>query len=72
VKKYVLFAMRALGDDIDLMVDANGAWNAHQVIRFARKIEKYNPYWFEEPVRADNLKGYTEVVRAIDIPVVGG
>ncbi|MHA2395003.1 MAG: mandelate racemase/muconate lactonizing enzyme family protein [Promethearchaeota archaeon] len=61
-----------IGDEIELMVDANGAWNAHQAIRFAKKIERYNPYWFEEPVRADNLKGYAEVVRAIDFPVAGG
>jgi L-alanine-DL-glutamate epimerase-like enolase superfamily enzyme len=62
----------AIGDEIELMVDANGAWNAHQAIRFAKKIERYDPYWFEEPVRADNLKGYAEVVRSIDIPVAGG
>jgi D-arabinonate dehydratase len=62
----------AIGDEIALLVDANGAWKAHQAIRFANKIERYNPYWLEEPVRADDLKGYAEVVRAIDIPVAGG
>lgn len=62
----------AIGDEIGLMVDANGAWNAHQAIRFAKKVERYDPFWFEEPVRADDVKGYAEVVRAVDIPVAGG
>ena len=29
----------AIGDDVDLMVDANNAWNAYEAKRFAKLIE---------------------------------
>jgi len=62
----------AMGDAIALMVDANNAYNAYQAIKFARAVEKYNPYWFEEPVRPDDIEGSAEVARVIDTPVASG
>ncbi|MFQ6095298.1 MAG: mandelate racemase/muconate lactonizing enzyme family protein [Candidatus Bathyarchaeia archaeon] len=62
----------AIGDDIALMVDANNAYNAYQAIKFARAVEKYEPYWFEEPVRPDDIEGSAEVKRTTDIPIASG
>lgn len=62
----------ALGPDIDLLVDANNKWNAYEAIRFGRAIEKYNPFWFEEPVEPDDFAGCAEVRQALDIPIVAG
>ncbi len=62
----------ALGPDIDLLVDANNKWTAYEAIRFGRAIEKYHPYWFEEPVEPDDFVGCAEVKQALDIPVVAG
>ncbi len=62
----------ALGPDIDIMIDANGKWRAYEAIRFGRMVERYNPYWFEEPVEPDDFAGSAEVRRALDIPVVAG
>ncbi len=62
----------AIGYEVDLMLDANGIYTPYQAIRFAKKVERYEPYWFEEPVRADNVKGYIKVVKATDIPISGG
>ncbi|MBW1998109.1 MAG: mandelate racemase/muconate lactonizing enzyme family protein [Deltaproteobacteria bacterium] len=61
-----------IGPDIELMVDANNAWDANTAIRFGRMIEPYRPYWFEEPVRADDLRGGAMVASALDIPVASG
>ena len=63
---------QALGPDIDLLIDANGKWNAYQAIRFGRAVERYEPYWFEEPVEPDDYKGSAEVRQALDMPVVAG
>jgi D-galactarolactone cycloisomerase len=63
---------RALGEDIDLMVDANHAYNAKDAILLGRRIETYNLKWFEEPVPPEDLNGYKEVKAKIDIPVAGG
>jgi len=62
----------ALGSEIDLLLDANNKWNAYDAIRFGRRIEKYDPYWFEEPVEPDDFAGCAEVKQALDVPVVAG
>ena len=62
----------ALGPDITVMVDANNAWDANTAIRFGRMIERYDPYWFEEPVHADDFKGATKVAASLDMPVASG
>ena len=67
-----LKAMRdALGYGVDIMVDANSAFNVASAIRWGRKYEKYECMWFEEPVPPDDIRGYVSVARALDIPVCG-
>jgi L-alanine-DL-glutamate epimerase-like enolase superfamily enzyme len=62
----------AIGYNIDLMVDANSAYSPYQAIRLGRKLERYECLWFEEPVAPDNIDGYVEVARALDIPIAAG
>lgn len=68
----VRVARDAIGPDVELMVDANNAWDANTAIRFGRMIEKYNPFWYEEPVRADDFRGAAKVAAALDVPVASG
>src|SRR5258707_4426657 len=37
-----------------------------------RKFEPYDIYWLEEPVPADDFKGYRRVADALPIRIVGG
>jgi L-alanine-DL-glutamate epimerase-like enolase superfamily enzyme len=62
----------ALGPEIDILIDANNKWKAYEAIRFGRAVEKYNIYWFEEPVEPDDFAGSAEVKQALDIPIVAG
>jgi L-alanine-DL-glutamate epimerase-like enolase superfamily enzyme len=62
----------AVGPDVDILIDANNRWNAYDAIRFGRMVEKYNIFWFEEPVEPDDFAGCAEVKRALDIPIVAG
>jgi L-alanine-DL-glutamate epimerase-like enolase superfamily enzyme len=62
----------AVGPKVDLLIDANNKWNAYEAIRFGRAVEKYDPFWFEEPVEPDDFKGCAEVRAALDMPVVAG
>ena len=62
----------AVGPKVDILIDANNKWNAYDAIRFGRKVEKYDPYWFEEPVEPDDFMGCAEVKRVLDIPIVAG
>ncbi len=47
----------AIGPDVKLLVDANCAYRAYQAVQFARRIEEYDPFWFEEPLAPDDLEG---------------
>jgi L-alanine-DL-glutamate epimerase-like enolase superfamily enzyme len=62
----------AIGPDIELMVDANNAWDAKTALRFGRMVEPYDPYWFEEPVHADDFRGGALLVSALDMPIASG
>jgi L-alanine-DL-glutamate epimerase-like enolase superfamily enzyme len=62
----------AVGPKVDVLIDANNKWNAYEAIRFGRMVEKYDPFWFEEPVEPDDFMGCAEVKKALDIPIVAG
>jgi len=50
-------AREAIGPDIQLFVDANGAYSRKQALWFARRFEEDGVRWFEEPVSSDDLEG---------------
>jgi L-alanine-DL-glutamate epimerase-like enolase superfamily enzyme len=62
----------ALGPDIAIMIDINQGWTADTAINQGRKIVDYDVYWLEEPVPADDFKGYRRVAEALPIRIVGG
>lgn len=49
-------ARKAIGDDVVLMADANCALNLEQSLVFAEELEKFNVYWFEEPMPIHRYK----------------
>ncbi|SOE49037.1 mandelate racemase/muconate lactonizing enzyme family protein [plant metagenome] len=63
---------RAVGDDVRLMVDANHCFTVPQAIRLGRELEQLNVEWFEEPISPEDVDGYVEVTRALDMAVAGG
>lgn len=50
-------AREAIGENVGLFVDANGAYTVKQALKQAAAFQAYDVSWFEEPVRSDNLKG---------------
>jgi D-galactarolactone cycloisomerase len=62
----------AIGSDVQLMVDANHCYNVPTAISLGRELEKMGIYWFEEPISPEDIEGYVEVSRALDIAIAGG
>src|ERR1700704_3592340 len=62
----------ALGPDIDIMIDVNMGWSADVAIEMGRKFERYDIYWLEGPVPADDLAGDPGIAPALDMRVGGG
>jgi len=62
----------AIGPDTVLMVDANQSLTTAEAVRRGRAFEELGIHWWEEPIPADDVDGYAELARALDIPVAGG
>jgi L-alanine-DL-glutamate epimerase-like enolase superfamily enzyme len=56
-RERVAVARNAIGKDVGLFVDANGAYSHKQSLAQARAFEQFNVSWFEEPVSSDDLEG---------------
>jgi L-alanine-DL-glutamate epimerase-like enolase superfamily enzyme len=65
-------ARKALGPDIDLMVDAHGTFTVADAKRFAYLARDCDLAWFEEPVIGDDKIGMAEVRAASHIPISAG
>ena len=63
---------RELGDDFPLMADANCAYQYHEAIDIARKIENQDIFWFEEPLPPDDYDGYQKLSQSTNIPIATG
>lgn len=63
----------AVGPDVDIMLDANIAYDVPDAIQAARAFEPLSPRWFEEPVRwYDSVFGTGQVAQATRIPIASG
>jgi L-alanine-DL-glutamate epimerase-like enolase superfamily enzyme len=70
--KRVKAARAALGQGIGLMCDAHGSFSVPEAKRFCRLVEECDLMWFEEPVTADDKRGYAEIRAATAIPIAAG
>lgn len=61
----------AIGPEVRLAVDANGAWDVPTAIRMGRALEPLDIYWYEEPVCPDDIRGSARVAEQVAIPVAG-
>jgi L-alanine-DL-glutamate epimerase-like enolase superfamily enzyme len=57
----VQLARAAIGEGVQLFVDANGAYSISQAIRFAEQFADSDVRWFEEPVSSDDLSGLRQI-----------
>jgi L-alanine-DL-glutamate epimerase-like enolase superfamily enzyme len=53
----VTAARKAIGPDVHLYVDANGAYDRKQALAQAERFAELGVMWFEEPVSSDDLDG---------------
>lgn len=56
-KRRVKLARKAIGDQVELFVDANGAYTRKQALAQAQFFADSQVTWFEEPVSSDDLEG---------------
>jgi L-alanine-DL-glutamate epimerase-like enolase superfamily enzyme len=62
----------AVGDRADILFGTHGQFTTAGAIRLGRRIEPYDPLWFEEPVPPDNPLEMARVAAACRVPVAAG
>lgn len=70
-------ARAAVGEEVELMVDAGGSeqfWphGGNWARNTARMLADYGIVWFEEPLPPDDLEGYVALARVSPVPIASG
>ena len=66
-------AMRdAVGDDIDIMVDCHARPSPAMGLKFARALDPYGLYFFEEPCWPESIEGLATINAAVTTPIATG
>lgn len=64
---------KGAGDTIHIMLDIGFGWkNAHHAIDMTRRVQPFNPYWIEEPLRPDDRDGYATLADAVNVRIAAG
>jgi galactonate dehydratase len=71
-ERFVRQLRTAVGTRADLLFGTHGQMTAAGAIRLARRLEPYDPLWFEEPVPPDAPEEMALVARATRIPIAAG
>lgn len=62
----------AVGDAMDVMLEMHAVWHLGAALKIARAVEPLGVYWFEDPVKADNLAAAATFAESTHVPVAMG
>ena len=63
---------KAVGNDVDLLIEGHGRFNIPTSVKIAKELEQFKPMLFEEPVPPDNLDALKEVKMRSNISISAG
>jgi L-fuconate dehydratase len=58
-------ARDAVGPDVRIAIDANQRWDVMQAIDWIRDLERFDPYWIEEPTSPDDILGHSLIRESV-------
>ena len=62
----------ALGGEVDMLLELHRRLTPAEAIDFIPRIERYLPYWCEDPIRPENPDAMAEVARRVHTPIATG
>jgi L-alanine-DL-glutamate epimerase-like enolase superfamily enzyme len=71
-ERYVGQIREAVGSRCDLLFGTHGQFTVSGAIRLARRLEPFEPLWFEEPTPPESPEEMARVARATSIPIATG
>lgn len=70
--RYTGAVREAVGTRADLLFGTHGQFTPAGAIRLAKRLEPFDPLWFEEPTPPENPEAMATVARGTSIPVATG
>ena len=70
--KRIEAARDAIGPDVDLLVDANCAFDLPTALEYAKEMENYKVYWFEEPLAIHDFKAHKILNASTSLTIATG
>ncbi len=71
-ERFCRLLREAVGTRADLLFGTHGQFTASGAIRLAKRLEPFDPLWFEEPTPPEVPAAMAEVARATSIPIATG
>ena len=71
-EEFAKLIREAVGGKCDLLIGTHGQMTPASAIRLARRLEKFDPLWLEEPTPPDNPQAMAKVAHATSIPIAAG
>ncbi len=71
-ERYVGQIRDAVGSRCDLLFGTHGQFTVSGAIRLARRLERFDPLWLEEPTPPESPEEMARVARATSIPIATG
>ena len=62
----------AVGPNVEILVEVHARFNVYTAIHLGQRLEKYRPFWFEEPVSYENVSEMAQVRSRVNIPIATG
>lgn len=58
---------KAVGDEIDIMVEFHSQWNLPTAKNIAKELEQFNPTWYEDPIRMNSPQALAEFAASTSV-----
>jgi L-alanine-DL-glutamate epimerase-like enolase superfamily enzyme len=68
----IKLALDVVGKGKRVMVDANQVFNRNDALRRGRVYQEMGCFWYEEPLPPQEMEGYAELARELDIRIATG
>ena len=60
---------KAVGDQMDIMVELHSLWTPRPVKEIFRALEPLDPFWFEDPIKMNNFDALAELAASTHVPI---
>jgi 2-dehydro-3-deoxyphosphogalactonate aldolase len=71
-EKAIRMVREAVGDKADILIGTHGQITPASARRFAKRVEKFDPLWLEEPCPPENFKEMAKIAASTSIPIATG